>query len=236
MRNSFQRDIAWLEERTSHALMIARDAIEQIAEAVIERDLELADSVIAEDDKLDAVYREIQEEMLSIIARQAPVASDLRMLMGLGYMSTHIERIGDGCVNAAKMIKLGGPDAQPFDITARLAGMAKDVLRMVDMASRSFAERNVELALELVRLDDAVDEANRRVFQEAVGPAIPDALREWAGYMLLTARALERMGDHIVDVGEQISFIVTGEFHEFTDASHEDSLERLRGRIGLSPD
>lgn len=228
MRTSFHRDISWLEQRTAFALTIARDAIEQVAESLIEHDLALADAVIREDDRLDAIYLEIQNEMFSIIARQAPVAGDLRRLMAYGNMSTHIERMGDGCVNAAKMIKLAGPEIYPYDITARLAATAKDLLAMTDQAARAFADHNVELAIDLERLDDAIDDANRRVFQVAVGAEIPAELREWAGYMLLMARAFERTGDHIVDLGEQIAFVVTGEFREFTDASHEESLEHAR--------
>lgn len=227
MRESFQNDLDWLVQRTEESLGLVRSAVERTVEAIVERDAELADQIIAGDDKIDAIYQTIHSEMLGVIARQAPVASDLRLLTGLGYMAIHIERMGDGCVNIAKLVKLAGTQVYPTDLTARIATMGKDLITMIDQAARAFHDRNVELALDLVRLDDAVDEGNRRVFNIAVGPQLPPEIRQWAGYMLLIGRAMERIGDHTVDLGEQIAFIVTGEFREFTDASHEDSLEQL---------
>lgn len=227
MRESFQNDLDWLVQRTEDSLALVRRAVEQTVEAIVERDAELADQIIAGDDQIDEIYHTIHSEMLGVIARQAPVASDLRLLTGLGYMAIHIERMGDGCVNIAKLVKLAGTQVYPTDLTARVASMAKDLITMIDQAGRAFRERNVELALDLVRLDDAVDEGNRRVFHTAVGPQLPPEVRQWAGYMLLIGRAMERIGDHAVDLGEQIAFIVTGEFREFTDASHEDSLEQI---------
>ncbi len=227
MRDSFQNDLDWLVQRTEESLALVRSAVERTVEAIVERDAELADQIIAGDDKIDAIYQTIHSEMLGVIARQAPVASDLRLLTGLGYMAIHIERMGDGCVNIAKLVKLAGTQVYPTDLTARIATMGKDLITMIDQAARAFHDRNVELALDLVRLDDAVDEGNRRVFNIAVGPQLPPEIRQWAGYMLLIGRAMERIGDHAVDLGEQIAFIVTGEFREFTDASHEDSLEQL---------
>lgn len=227
MRESFQNDLDWLVQRTEDSLALVRRAVEQTVEAIVERDADLADQIIAGDDQIDEIYHTIHSEMLGVIARQAPVASDLRLLTGLGYMAIHIERMGDGCVNIAKLVKLAGTQVYPTDLTARVASMAKDLITMIDQAGRAFRERNVELALDLVRLDDAVDEGNRRVFYTAVGPQLPPEIRQWAGYMLLIGRAMERIGDHSVDLGEQIAFIVTGEFREFTDASHEDSLEQI---------
>ncbi|MFY9487125.1 MAG: phosphate signaling complex protein PhoU [Solirubrobacterales bacterium] len=227
MRDSFQNDLDWLVQRTDEALALARVAVSQTVEAIVERDAELADRIIADDDKLDAVYQSIHSELLGVIARQAPVAGDLRLLTGLGYMAVHIERMGDGCVNIAKLVKLAGPYIYPTDLPARIAAMGKDLIAMIDQAARAFHDRDVTRALDLVRMDDSIDDGNRRVFETAVGPTLPAEIRQWAGYMLLIGRAMERIGDHVVDLGEQIAFIVTGEFREFTDASHEDSLERI---------
>lgn len=228
MRDSFQNDLDWLVQRTDEALGLVRDAVAKTVDALVERDAAVADQVIAGDDRIDALYQTIHSEMLGVIARQAPVASDLRLLTGLGFMAIHIERMGDGCVNIAKLTKLAGTNVYPFDLTVRIAAMGKDLIAMIDQASRAFEQRDVEMAFELVRLDDVIDDGNLRVFQAAVGAQMPPEMRQWAGYMLLISRAMERIGDHIVDIGEQIAFIVTGEFREFTDASHEDSLEQLQ--------
>lgn len=224
MRDSYQHDLDWLVQRTLEATSLVREALEMTVEAIVERDAAMADTIIAGDDQIDAVYQTIHSEMLGVIARQAPVAGDLRLLTGLGYMAIHIERMGDGCVNIAKLVKLAGPAIYPTDLTARVAAMGKDLISMLDQARRSFEARDVAGARSLARMDDTIDVGNRRVFEIAVGPQMPGELRQWAGYMLLIGRAMERVGDHIVDLGEQIAFIVTGEFEEFTDASHEDSL------------
>lgn len=220
MREGFHNDLDWLTERTEEALGIARDQLELTVEAVVERDPALADAVIAGDDKLDQAYQTIHSEMLGVVARQAPVAGDLRLLTGLGFMAMHIERMGDGCVNVAKLAKLAGPYVYPVDISARIAVMGHSLLQMIDQSARAFEQRDVQLARDLVRLDDAIDDANLAIFDTATGPLLPQEARAWAGYMMLIGRAMERVGDHIVDLGEQIAFIVTGEFQEFTDASH----------------
>src|SRR5665647_1408841 len=173
MRNSFQDDLEALEVQTADALMIARDALEQTVEALIERDDSLASAVIAGDDKLDDLYQEIHTDMLSVIARQAPVAGDLRLLTGLGFMAVHIERMGDGCVNIAKLLRLAGPESHSADLTARVATMGKDLIAMLDQAARAFEGRDVELATELADLDDAIDEANLKVFKTACSEQVP---------------------------------------------------------------
>lgn len=222
MREGFHKDLDWLTERTEEALAMARDALEMTVEALVERDSAMADAVIAGDDKLDRIYETIHSEMLGVIARQAPVAGDLRLLTGLGFMAMHIERMGDGCVNVAKLVKLAGPSVYPVDIAARIAWMGQALLKMIDQAASAFELGDVELAKDLVRLDDSIDEANIAIFETATGPELPAEARAWAGYMMLAGRAMERVGDHIVDLGEQIAFIVTGEFQEFTDASHAE--------------
>ncbi len=224
MREGFHKDLEWLTERTEEALGMARDAIEMTVEAVVERDVTMADAVIAGDDRLDRIYETIHSEMLGVIARQAPVAGDLRLLTGLGFMAMHIERMGDSCVTVAKLVKLAGPNIYPVDISARIAWMGQALLKMIDQAAKSFELRDVHLAKDLVRLDDSIDEANIVIFGTATGPLLPDEARAWGGYMMLAGRAMERLGDHIVDLGEQIAFIVTGEFQEFTDASHAEVL------------
>lgn len=220
MREGFHNDLDWLTDRVEESLAMVRDALELSVEAIIERDPALADAVIAGDDAIDRVCKTMQSEMLGIVARQAPVAGDLRLLTGMGFMAVHIERMGDGCVNVAKLVKLAGNASYHSDIHARIASMGQSLLRMIDQASRAFDTRDVALARDLARKDDTIDDANLSIFADAVSPELPPEARTWAAYMMLIGRAMERVGDHIVDLGEQIAFIVTGEFEEFTDASH----------------
>ena len=224
MRESYQHDLTYLEGRTREAIAAARDALEQLVEAVIERDTEIIAEVIADDDRLDELYQEIHREMLAIIARQAPVAGDLRLLTGLGMMGLHLERVGDSCVNIAKMLQLAGDGGPENDLLARFAAIGKELISMLDQAGLALQQRDVALAVDLVERDDEIDRANRRIFELATLAELPEDARQWAGCMLLIGRSFERIGDHIVDLGELIAFIVTGTFEEFSDASHEQNL------------
>jgi phosphate transport system protein len=139
----------------------------------------------------------------------------------------NIERMGDQCVNVAKLIPIAGHEA-PADeqILHNLVRMGRSVRAEITQAKRAFRDRDVDLARDLVRLDDVVDDLNRDCFHLAIEIGDDHDRREWAMAMMLVARALERMGDNAVDIGEQVAFVVTGLFQEFEDASHpgEDVL------------
>jgi phosphate transport system protein len=100
--------------------------------------------------------------------------------------------------------------------------MGKAIRVQIRQAKRAFADRNVEMARDLVREDDVIDNLNRDCFQRAIEIGDEHDRREWAMTMMLVARALERIGDNAVDVGEQVAFLVTGLFREFEDASHPE--------------
>ncbi|MGH2925791.1 MAG: phosphate signaling complex PhoU family protein, partial [Solirubrobacterales bacterium] len=133
----------------------------------------------------------------------------------------NIERMGDQCVNIAKLIPIAGHEP-PADeeLLGYLVSMGKAIRVQIRQAKRAFAERDVEMARDLVREDDVIDDLNRDCFQRAIEIGDEIDRREWAMTMMLVARALERIGDNAVDVGEQVAFLVTGLFREFEDASH----------------
>jgi phosphate transport system protein len=131
------------------------------------------------------------------------------------------ERMGDQCVNISKVIPLTGHDApQHAEMVDRILRMGKQARSMVSQAKKAFEGRDIELARDLVRQDDVVDDLNKECFTLAVEVGDQKDVREWAMTMLLVARALERIGDNAVDIGEQVAFVVTGLFREFEDASH----------------
>jgi phosphate transport system protein len=189
-------------------------------EALEHQDVELASMVIADDDRIDGRYLEVHQGILSLLATEAPVATDLRIVAALLHVIKHIERMGDQCVNIAKLIPLSGHDP-PTDeqIIATLERMGTLVRSQVAQSKQCFALRDAALAEDLVRQDAEINRLNREIFARAV--EIGDDLdrREWAAYMMLVARALERIGDNAVDIGEQTAFVVTGLFREFSDAS-----------------
>jgi phosphate transport system protein len=133
----------------------------------------------------------------------------------------HVERMGDQCVNIAKLLPLAGhePPAHP-PLLAKIAEMGKQARSEVSQAKIAFERRDVELAADLVRQDEKINRLNRESFQLAIEIGEDPDTREWAMFMMLIARSLERIGDNAVDIGEQVAFVVTGLFREFTDASH----------------
>ena len=181
--------------------------------------------VIADDDVIDGLYLQVHQGVLSLLALQAPVATDLRLVAAVLDVIKHIERMGDQCVNVAKMIPLAGHEPpRELDILKAIDRMAAQAKAQVLQAGQAFRLRDVKLAEDLVRQDDEIDRLNREIFRLALDAGDDADTREWAMTMMLMARALERVGDNAVDIGEQVAFVVTGLFREFTDASHPEAV------------
>ena len=181
--------------------------------------------MIADDDRIDGRYLEVHQSLIALLATQSPVATDLRLISALLHVLKNVERMGDQCVNVCKMIPLVRPRAagRPGDGEAILT-MGRQTRTLIAQAKRSFLERDVEMARDLVRQDDVVDNLNRECFRLALEIGEDADRREWAMTMLLAARAIERIGDNAVDIGEQVAFVVTGLFREFEDASHPGAI------------
>jgi phosphate transport system protein len=195
--------------------------VQAATRALVEEDLELADEVIAFDDEVDAGYFAIVEGIQSLLARQTPVATDLRLVLAMLHVNLHLERMADYCVTVAKLTKLAAAGSPEARIVASIAEMGVRAEEMTRVALRSFEHRDVVRAEALVSLDELIDRANRRLAEHVLD--LNDDQREWGLRMLVVSRCLERIGDHAVDIGEQTAYLVTGEFREFTDASHPEA-------------
>ncbi len=224
-RVHYQEELERLEERALDGLDLVVQSLDRAVEAVQHQDTELAQLIVVEDDVLDGRYLEVHQGILSLLALQAPVAGDLRTVAALLHVIKHAERMGDQCVNIAKMIPITGHDA-PADerLLGNIFTMGKQVRSLITQVKRAFADRDVDLARDLVRQDDVIDNLNRECFQIAIEIGDDKDRREWAMTMILVARALERIGDNAVDIGEQVAYVVTGLFEEFQDASHPEGL------------
>jgi phosphate transport system protein len=146
------------------------------------------------------------------------------------HVIKHVERMGDQCVNMAKLVPLGGHDP-PSDgeMLSNIKRMGELGVSLVVQAKQAFERRDVGLAQDLVRRDDEIDRLNRACFHRALTIGDDEDRREWAMHMMLVARCVERIGDNAVDIGEQCAFVVTGLFREFEDASHPELAPGLRG-------
>ena len=220
MRVQFHDEMAALEAQALGGIDLVVGQLDRVMEALAHQDVELASFVIADDDRLDGRYLEVNQGILSLLALQAPVAGDLRVVAALLHVIKHVERMGDQCVNIAKLIPLAGhePPRLP-EILEKLLQMGQYARSQTLQAKTSFAERDVALARDLVRQDREINRLNREIFDVALAVGEDLDIREWAMHMVLVARALERIGDNAVDIGEQTAFVVTGLFAEFTDSS-----------------
>jgi phosphate transport system protein len=186
----------------------------------MQQDDALAERVIAEDDEVDRLYIDLDQQMLSLLALQAPVAADLRLISVVIHSSLHLERVGDQAVNVAKMQQVTRDLPANETILQQIGEMGHIVVEMVRVAMDALRRRDLELSLRLPKMDDPVDRLNRNMHFEVAKLADEPRALEWGMHMNLAARALERVGDNAVDIGEQVAFLVSGEFREFTDASH----------------
>ena len=220
-RLHFQEELRALEEKTLEAMDMVVSTLDRALEALEHQDVELASLVVADDDLIDGRYLEVHQGVLSLLALQAPVATDLRVVAALMHIIHHIERMGDQCVNIAKLIPLSGHEAPVDDeVLQKIERMGQLARSEVQQAKQAFALRDADLAQDLVRQDEDINQLNRECFQRLLAIGEDADVREWAAYMMLVARALERIGDNAVDIGEQTAFVVTGLFREFSDASH----------------
>ena len=220
-RQSFHAELSTLEESALGGLDLVVEQLDRALEALQHQDVELATIVINDDDRVDGRYLEVNQGILSLLARQAPVAGDLRLVAALLHVIKHAERMGDQCVNIAKMIPLSGHEPPVREeLLQRLLRMGTLARSEVTQCKQAFAARDVALAEDLVRQDQEINRLQREIFKWAIEVGDEPDTREWAMHMTMVARALERIGDNAVDIGEQTAFVVTGLFREFSDSSH----------------
>jgi phosphate transport system protein len=219
-RHQFRETLRELERQALGGLEIVTQQLDRALEAISYQDVELAGMVVADDDRVDGRYLEVHQGILSLLARQAPVAGDLRIVAALLHIIRCVERMGDQCVNIAKLVPLSGYEApKDKDILDSIERMGQLARSQVLQAKEAFASRNVEMARDLVHQDAEINRLNRQIFRRAVEVGDDPDVREWGMFMILVARCLERIGDNTVDIAEQVLFVVTGLFRELADAS-----------------
>ncbi len=220
MRVTLQEELDRLEATLQEEGDLVLRALRGCLSALAQQDVELADEVIAFDDEVDAAYLAIEEGIQSLLARQTPVAVDLRLVLAVLHINLHLERMADYCVTVAKLTKLVHAISPERALVEAFEEMGARAEEMIHVALESFAERDSERAESLVERDELIDRANRRVVQHVLSLGDDADRQEWGLRMIIVSRCLERIGDHAVDVGEQTAYLVSGEFREFTDASH----------------
>ena len=227
VRINFEEELSKAESALIAQGELVRRQLQVVLEALQEQNVDLAGQVIANDDRVDDIYLATQTRVLNVLALQAPVAGDLRLVSAILHSNMHLERMGDLCVNIAKFVQNRMPYPPASPMMRRLMDMGHRASEMLGITLQAFTQRSAELAEDLTRKDDALDRLNRGMLEDLKGYAGDEESFEWAINLILVARYLERFGDHAVDIGEQISFLVTGVFREFTDASHPEEADAL---------
>jgi phosphate transport system protein len=219
-RQSFQQQLDAVEEELqNHGRLVLR-ALDRSVQALLAGDEQLADMVIAEDDENDASYMNIEEEVERLLALQTPVATDLRLILAILHINLHLERMGDQCVNIAKLTKLTLGLVIASELLESFQKMGEQAEAMTTEAMAAFAERNVERAERLVIMDSVINAENRELSRRIMALGGDERMREAGLRAILISRCMERIGDNAVDIGERVAYLASGEFREFTDASH----------------
>jgi phosphate transport system protein len=222
IRQRFHEELRALEGEVQQTGAQAQLLLDKALRALGRGDLGLCREVIDGDDEVDRLYLEVERRILHLFALQTPVASDLRLLTALLHINLHLERVGDQAVNLAKITMAAKGLPQNPTVLRDLAEMGAVALRMVGVAMEALAGRDLALAHQLPELDDPIDALNRGMLAKVLAVSDDKAMLEWGVRMYVVSRQLERIGDNAVDIGEQVAFLVTGQFREFTDASHPE--------------
>ncbi|MEV0597083.1 phosphate signaling complex protein PhoU [Nonomuraea cavernae] len=210
MRDAYHEELDSLTDKLVEMTRLVRSAISRATTALLDADLQLAESVISRDEVVNAVFDDIETSIFDLMARQQPVAVDLRMVITGLRMATNLERMGDLAVHVAKVARLRHPDsAIPPEMRSTIVEMGQIAENLVTKAGSCVASRDVESAMELDQDDDAMDRLHRRLFKDILA-------KEWqhgvepAIDITLIGRYYERYADHAVHVAESVVYMVTG--------------------------
>ncbi|HEY3374348.1 MAG TPA: phosphate signaling complex protein PhoU [Candidatus Aquicultor sp.] len=209
LRKTFHDELKDLTADVLAMGRVTRQAIGNAVQVVVDCDIELADEVIAIDDTIDAMNYNIEERCMELIARQAPVAKDLRLCWTTMFIALHLERMGDLAVNLAKGAKRCPKDEFAAPVSQHINEMGRETLILVDMALKAFEEKDLELASKLGGLDDKIDRMYKNIFTRLAKYQDNESV-ESIGSILLASRYLERIADHCVDIADRIEYLVTG--------------------------
>jgi phosphate transport system protein len=222
MRNSFHEDLDKISDRLVEMTMLVRSAISMATTALLDADLHLADSVIAADEHIDALRRELEERSVDLLARQQPVATDLRMVVTAMQMSADLERMGDLARHVAEVARLRYPDcAIPPVMRSIVLEMGEVAERIVAKAGSVIADRDIETALALECDDDEMDRLHRDIFNLLMDGKWKYGI-ESAVDAALVGRYYERFADHAASVAHRVVYLVTGEDRAETHLDNEE--------------
>ena len=214
MRDAYHEELDGLSDRLVEMTRLVRSAMARASTALLDADLRLAEEVISADEHVNKLETEIEETVFDLMARQQPVANDLRTLITALRMSGDLERMGDLAVHLAKTARRRHPDsAIPPELQATVLEMGQIAERMIAKAGSVIASQDVAMGLELDADDDQMDRLHRKLFDALLSPKWNHGV-EPAVDISLAGRYFERFADHAVHVAENVVYLVTGQHPE----------------------
>ena len=221
MRDAYHEELDSIGDSLVEMARLVGSAMGRATTALLDADLVLAESVIAADEKVNALHHELENRAIDLLARQQPVATDLRIVVTSLRMSADLERCGDLARHVAKVARLRYPaSAVPHDLHPIVLEMGQLAQRLVAKAGLVIATKDVDAALELERDDDAIDALHRELFAHLIDDRWQHGI-ETGVDVTLVGRYYERFADHAVSVAKRVVYLVTGEHVEEFIASTE---------------
>jgi phosphate transport system protein len=210
MRESFRRHIKELETRLITMGKAVETAIQSSVKALVERDMETAKKIIRDDELINRQRWEIEENCITLIAMQQPVASDLREIITILNIVTDLERMGDHAEGIAKIVLLLG-NQEPVENFVHIPVMGEKAVEMLRKSIDAFIGRDAKAAEAICKMDDAVDELNDKVYHKMIQAMIsqPQYITR-ATYQIWTAHNLERIADRTTNICERTVYLATG--------------------------
>ena len=212
IRSVFQDELDSVSQTLFDLSVMVSDSMARATKSVLTKDLKLAEEVITFDEKIDTVQHDLDARIIDIIARQQPVASDLRALVTALRMSADLERMGDLAHHVAKLVRLRHPaSAVPAELLALVEVIGETAEKIATKTGVVISSRDVALAAQVEKDDDEMDELHRKLISTLVEPSWPHGV-ETAIDLTLLGRYYERYADHAVSVSRRVIFLVTGKF------------------------
>lgn len=228
LRKAFHADLDQIAQDLVDMTLLAASAMARATTALLDADVTLAESVIDADAEIDRAREDLDERCFGLLARQQPVATELRIVVTAMRMSADIERMGDLARHVAKVARLRYPgSAVPAELRGTILEMGHVAELIVAQAGSVIAARDLDAALTLEREDDAMDDLHRDLFGRVTSPTWSHGT-ETAVDITLLGRYYERYADHAVSIARRVVFLVTGEYDVEAESSHEDVEDLVR--------
>ena len=223
-------DPGFLEGRLVEISALVRHLLRDALSALETGDAEIAQRVIDSDDEIDRRCLALDSDAEILLVGRAVAGRDIALLLAAMRIGRNLERMADQCVTIAKLVQAGGNDEPGSEeVRELLQQMGQRAERMLEVATDALARRDADRARGLDDLDNLVDELNRTVIARVLELGGDHSRREWGLRMVLVARGIERIADNVVDIGEQVFYVVTGDLREFNDASHTEPTDEHPG-------